>query len=190
VARTAQTVLGQLTRAFHYRDRHIFLRLYIQYVRPHLEFCVPAWSPWLDGDKDCLERVEKRALGMISGLAGRTYEDRLKELGIVALEERRHQMDMLQTFKILSGKEKVDPSSWFTMASDSERVTRQSADRLNIRPGTPRLDIRRYFYSQRVVDSWNSVPHDIKISVCECLQKCLQKPQRCYACTRLIDFLD
>jgi len=28
-ARTAQTVLGQLTRAFHYRDRHVFLRLYI-----------------------------------------------------------------------------------------------------------------------------------------------------------------
>jgi ribonuclease P/MRP protein subunit RPP40 len=48
---------------------------------------------------------------MISGLAGRTYEDRLKELGIVTLEERRHQMDMLQTYKILSGKEKVDPSS-------------------------------------------------------------------------------
>ncbi len=72
---------------------------------------------------------------------------------------------MLQTYKILSGKEKVDPSSWFSMASDSERVTRQSADPLNIRPGTPRLDIRRYFYSQRVVDSWNSVPHDIKKSV-------------------------
>ncbi len=33
------------------------------------------------------------------------------------------------------------------------------------RPGTPRLDIRRYFYSQRVVDSWNSVPHDIKKSM-------------------------
>ena len=62
-------------------------------------------------------------------------------------------MDMLQTYKILSGQEKVDPSSWFSMASDSERVTRQSADPLNIRPGTPRLDIRRYFYSQRVIDS-------------------------------------
>ncbi len=102
---------------------------------------------------------------MISGLAGRMYEDRLKELGIVTLEERRHQMDMLQTYKILSGREKVDPSCWFTMASDSERVTRQSADPLNIRPGALRLHIRRYFYSQRVVDSWNSVPHDIEKSV-------------------------
>ncbi len=119
----------------------------------------------LDGDKDCLERVQKRAVGMISGLTGRTYEDRLKELGIVTLEERRHQMDMLQTYKILNGKEKVNPSCWFTMASDSERVTRQSADPLNIRPGAPRLDIRRYFYSQRVVESWNNVPLHIKKSV-------------------------
>jgi hypothetical protein len=102
---------------------------------------------------------------MISGLAGRTYEDRLKELEIVTLEERRHQMDMLQTYKILSGKERMGPNCWFTMAGDSERVTRQSADPLNIRPGAPRLDIRRYFYSQRVADSWNSVPHDIKNSV-------------------------
>jgi hypothetical protein len=70
-----------------------------------------------------------------------------------------------QHYKILKGKEKVDPSCWFTMASDNERVTRQSADPLNIRPRTPRLDIRRYFYSQSVVDSWNSEPHDIKKSV-------------------------
>jgi ribonuclease P/MRP protein subunit RPP40 len=59
-ARTAQTVLCQLTRAFHYRDRHVFLRLY---VRPHLEFCVPAWSPWQDGDKDCLETSTKKSSG-------------------------------------------------------------------------------------------------------------------------------
>jgi len=82
---------------------------------------------------------------MISGLNSRTYEDKLKELGIVTLEERRHQMDMLQTYKILSGKDRVDPNVWFYMAHESERVTRQSADPLNIRPGIPRLDIRRFF---------------------------------------------
>ncbi len=50
-ARTAQTVLSQVTRAFHYRDRNIFVRLYMQYVRPHLEFASPAWSPWSESDK-------------------------------------------------------------------------------------------------------------------------------------------
>jgi hypothetical protein len=97
-------------------------------------------------------------------------------------------MDMLQTYKILSGKEKVDPNCWFTMASDNERVTRQSADPLNIRPGTPWLDIRRYFYSQRVVDSWNSVPHAIKNSVSVTAFENAYRRQRRYACTRLKTF--
>jgi hypothetical protein len=45
VARTAQGVLAQIARAFHYRDRHVFMRLYNQIVRPHLEFSTKAWSP-------------------------------------------------------------------------------------------------------------------------------------------------
>ena len=80
-ARTALPVLGQLTqltRAFHYRDRHIFVRLYVQYARPHLEFSTPAWAPWTEGDKNTLEKVQKKAIGMVSGLAGKVYEERLK----------------------------------------------------------------------------------------------------------------
>jgi hypothetical protein len=32
-AKTDLAVLDQLARAFHYRDRHVFMRLYKQYVR-------------------------------------------------------------------------------------------------------------------------------------------------------------
>jgi hypothetical protein len=59
--KTAQGVLGQLTRAFHYRDRHVFMRLYKQYVRPPLEFSKQAWSPCTEGDKSCLDKVQQRA---------------------------------------------------------------------------------------------------------------------------------
>ncbi len=43
---------------------------------------------------------------MVSGLKGTEYEERLKELGLITLEERRHQADMLQTFKIVRGIDK------------------------------------------------------------------------------------
>jgi hypothetical protein len=161
-ARTAQTVLSQLSRAFHYRDRHIFIRLYVQYVRPHLEFASPAWSPWQEADKECLEKVQKRAVSMVSGLSSAQYEDRLKELGLTTLEERRHQLDMLQTFKILAGKDKVDKSTWFTMSSESDRVTRATADPLSIRIPANRLETRRQFFSQRVPDQWNKIPLEIR----------------------------
>ena len=41
-AKTASMVLGQITRAFRYRDKYIFVKLYKQYVRPHLDFAVQA----------------------------------------------------------------------------------------------------------------------------------------------------
>ena len=43
-ARRANAVLGQISRAFLYRKRYTFVDLYKQYVRPHLEFAVPALS--------------------------------------------------------------------------------------------------------------------------------------------------
>jgi ribonuclease P/MRP protein subunit RPP40 len=85
----------QITRAFHYRDRNTFISLYKHHVRPHLEFAVQAWSPWTHQDKETLEKIQRRAVGMVSGLKGSTYEERLEELKMTTLEERRHQADML-----------------------------------------------------------------------------------------------
>ena len=165
-ARTAQTVLGQLTRAFHYRDRHIFTRLYMQYVRPHLEFASPAWSPWLEADIECLEKVQRRAVQQVSGLTAATYEGRLAELGLTTLTERRHQQDMLQAYKILSGKDKVRATTWFAMASESasERVTRAAADPLSLKIPMNRLEVRKNFFSQRVPDQWNKIPLSVRQS--------------------------
>ena len=99
-AQTASSVLGQITRAFHYRDRNTFIKLYKQYVRPHLEFAVTAWSPWTEADKACLEKVQRRAVKMISGMACNDYMDRLAELGMETLEEKRHRMVMAQVYKL------------------------------------------------------------------------------------------
>jgi ribonuclease P/MRP protein subunit RPP40 len=133
-ARTAGTVLSQISIAFHFRDRHVFKRLYTQYARPHLEFATPVWSPWTEGDKECLEQVQKRAMRIVRGLKSDRYEERLKEIGLTTLEERRHRLDMVQTYKILTGKENVKSDSWFQLASGAARATRLAADPWNIRP--------------------------------------------------------
>jgi len=160
-ARTAQAVLGQLTRAFHYRDRHVFVRLYKQYVRPHLEFCTQAWAPWNEEDKVCLEKVQQKAIKMVSGLRAHTYEERLRELGLTTLEERRHQADMAMVHKIVHRQSGLTPETWFEMAG-ARRNTRSAADPLNIVVKHGRLDVRRNFFSIRVIDSWNEIPPDLK----------------------------
>ncbi len=63
----------ELRKNFHYRDRRTFVRLYKQYVRPHLEFASPAWSPWNLGDQEELEKVQEKAVKMVTGLTGTTY---------------------------------------------------------------------------------------------------------------------
>ena len=68
-------MLAQILRAFHYRDRHVYISLYKQYVRPHLEFAVAAWSPWTKADIECLEKVQMKAVRAVSGLRGRSYEE-------------------------------------------------------------------------------------------------------------------
>ena len=163
-ARTAQVVLGQIARAFHFKDKYVFIQLYKTYVRPHLEFAVQAWSPWTAADKDVLEKVQKRAVRMVSGLRADTYEDRLKELGLLSLEERRHQADMVLVYKILHGKEDIEAADMFSMAAEAVRVTRTAADPLNVRVRHGRLDCRKFSFSVRVTELWNNIPADIKNS--------------------------
>ena len=165
-AQRANAVLGQITRAFHYRDRNTYIQLYKQYVRPHLEFAVPAWSPWTLGDIHVLEKVQMRAIKMVSGLSGRTYEDRLRELGMLTLAKRRVQLDLTQTFKILKGLDAVDPAIWFVLVGPQPgRLTRATSHPLNIVRGNFNTDIRKNFFSNRVIDTWNSLPDYLKDSV-------------------------
>ena len=141
-AKTANAVLGQISRAFHYRDKQIFTGLYKQYVRPHLEYAVQAWSPWLEKDKEVLEAVQRRAARTVTGLRARDYEERLQELGWTTLTERRQTADMTLVNGVLAGRTDINPADWFMPASDSDRGTRSAADKLNLRVSHGRLDTR------------------------------------------------
>jgi hypothetical protein len=67
---------------------------------------------------------------------------------------------MQQVHKILHGLDKVDKNTWFEMASEGQRTTRQAANPWNLRPKQSRLDIRKNFFSQRVIN--NMIPPEIQ----------------------------
>jgi ribonuclease P/MRP protein subunit RPP40 len=161
-AARANAILGQLSRAVTYRDMN-FLKLYKVYIRPHLEYAVVSWSPWTVEDKETLEKVQRRAVGMVSNLRERSYEGRLAEAGMTSLEDRRVRGDMITTYKIMSGKDKVDPGIFFNLAAEGAGPrTRRAEGVRNIRPDRAKLDIRRYSFSQRVANRWNSLPDNLK----------------------------
>ena len=164
-ANRASAILTQISRAFMYRDRRTFLNLYKQFVRCHLEFAVPAWSPWLVQDIEVLEKVQRRAVNMVVGLNSRTYEDKLSELKLTSLSERRKKFDLLQTYKILNGFDRVSTDIWFkTVGENNNRLTRITSYSKNLVAVRSRTDIRKNFFSNRVVNLWNSLPIDIKDS--------------------------
>jgi hypothetical protein len=60
------------------------------------------------------------------------YEERLRELDMTTLKEGRHQSDMLQTYKSLHKRERVEASQWFKLAGESENRTHQETGLLNL----------------------------------------------------------
>jgi len=91
-------------RNFKRLDKNDFLVIYKTYIRPHLEYCIQAWSPHLTKDIQCLERVQKSATNLIPALKKYSYTDRLKKLGLTTLQTRSVRGDMIQVY--MTGKDK------------------------------------------------------------------------------------
>ena len=127
--------------------------LYNALVRPHLEYCSLVWSPYLKKDILSIGKVKRRVTKMIPSISALTYEERLKQTGLISLEKCRPRADLLEVVKILKGFVKVDPATHFSM---SDRRSRGYTVKLE-KPRA-RLELRQQFFSNRVIDAWNSLP--------------------------------
>ena len=116
--------------------------------------CCQAWRPYLQKDIDNLEKVQRRVTKMIPELSTLSYEQRLERTGLISLELRRLRADLIEVFKIFKGLEDVDLSTFFTL-SESRRTR---GHQLKLKKYHCNLDIRKYFFSQRVIAEWNNLP--------------------------------
>ena len=122
-------------------------------------------------DIDVLEDVQRRAIRQVRGLHG-SYEEKLKQCGLTLLQERRLRGDMIQTFKIVNQVDDIPINTFFDMARDRhEHHTRNTViigpkDKVvgnkNLVKKKVTLDIRKNFFSQRVVEQWNELPNCVQ----------------------------
>ncbi|KAK4815498.1 hypothetical protein QYF61_003056 [Mycteria americana] len=132
-AQKAHHVLGCIKRSMASRLREVILPLYSALVRPHLEYCIQLWSPQHRKDMELLERVQRRAAKMIRGMEYLFYEERL-----------------MRAYT-------KDGDKLFSRACSN----RTRANGFKLKEGRFSLDIRKTFFTVRVVRHWNRLPREV-----------------------------
>ena len=139
------------------------LPIYKVFIRPHLEYAVTAWSPWHRKDVDVLERVQHRATRRMSDVRG-PYEERLQQLELTTLENRRKRGDAIEAFKYLRGFLDINAETLFTPNKVVIPKTRHQQSFMPLAIPRARLDIRKNFFSVRAAQLWNSLPSSLRES--------------------------
>lgn len=156
----ANRTLGLIKNSFYSRDKVTFKRLYEALVRPALEYANVVWGPRFKTDRAKFEKIQQRSINMIVGLNGTTYTEKLAELNLPTLSYRRLRGALIQTYKIFSGVDRLDPNTLFKQPMTKTEDLRGHHPYKIFRRSSKK-NTRKYFYTQIVAKPWNALPREV-----------------------------
>jgi len=150
-----------MRRCFSSGDTKTLVWAFKVFVRPLLEYASPVWSPHLAKDIDLVESVQRHFTKYLPGLRNRSYKERLQLLNLESLEARRLKCDLGLTYSLLHGLVGVDYQLLFSIRG----CERTRGHPLKLTVNLSKSNSRKYFFSNRIVSVWNSLPVDVVMAV-------------------------
>jgi len=93
---------------------------------------------------------------MTQGLEHLSYEERLRQLSLFSLEKRRLWGNLVAAFQYIKGAYRKEGENIFSKAC----CDRTRSNGFKLREGRIRSDVRKTFFTMRVVRHWNRLPRE------------------------------
>ena len=152
----ANQMWGVVKRAFKHMNQDIFKKLFCSHVRPHVEYAVQFWSPYLRKHINQVEQVQRRATKSIPGFRNLSYKERLIKLDLPTLSYRRLRGSMIEVFKILNVYDKEVTPQFHIKQS----ATRGHDQKIYVKTAKKHHPQHHSFH-HRVANPWNSLPNEV-----------------------------
>ncbi len=151
-------MLQNIKTSFNFMDKKMIRKIITTMIRPKLKYASVVCSPQKKEIRK-LERIQRIATKLIPEISNITYKDRLREMDLPTLEQRRERRDMITLYKFVNKIDKIDKDDQLLPA----RSQGLRGHGKKLRKGNSLRDMKKYSFSQRSVDMWNKLKEVVEV---------------------------